>query len=132
MNPSPPVILFVYNADSGLIAGLKDYVHKAVSPDSYECNLFRVTYGAAGMKDMWREFVDALPLRVQFLHRDNMAKLYPQLHATFPAAFLRRGSYLTLFLSADEINACGDLDDLMALVEERLAQEGLLGEAVPA
>lgn len=111
---------------------MKDYVHKAVSPDSYECNLFRVTYGAAGMKDMWREFVDALPLRVQFLHRDNMAKLYPQLHATFPAAFLRRGSYLTLFLSADEINACGDLDDLMALVEERLAQEGLLGEAVPA
>jgi hypothetical protein len=132
MNPSPPVILFVYNADSGLIAGLKEYVHKAVSPDTYECNLFQVTYGAAGMKEKWREFVDALPLRVEFLHRDTMARRYPEIPAEFPAAFLRRGSYLTLFLSAEEINACGDLDALIALVEEKLAQQQLLGEAVPA
>jgi hypothetical protein len=132
MNPSPPVILFVYNADSGLIAGLKDVIHRAVSPDTFECNLCRLTFEATGMKEEWREFVDALPLRVQFMHRDHMTQCYPQQKEAFPAVFLRRGSYLSLLLAADEINACEDLGTLMALIRKKLAQEGLLEEPVPA
>ncbi|RNI14159.1 hypothetical protein EFE42_06005 [Methanohalophilus sp. RSK] len=31
-------IIFVYNADSGLLNEMKDYVHKIVSPASYGCN----------------------------------------------------------------------------------------------
>jgi hypothetical protein len=132
MNPSPPVILFVCNADSGLIAGLKDYLQRVVSPEASRCTLCRLTCGAAGMKEKWRRFVDTLPLRAEFLHRDHMAMRYPQAATTYPAVFLRRGSHLSLLLSAGEIDACRGLDDLMALVGKKLAQEGLLGEAVPA
>jgi len=37
--------IFVYNADSGPINGLKDYFHKIIKPETYECNLCAVTFG---------------------------------------------------------------------------------------
>lgn len=132
MNPSPPSILFVYDADSGLIAGLKGYLRQVVSPDASRCTLCRLTCGAAGMKEAWRRFVDGLPLRAEFLHRDHMATRYPQATTAYPAVFLRRGAHLALLVAAEEILACPGLDDLMGLIEKKLAQEGLLGEAVPA
>ncbi|WP_232221892.1 hypothetical protein [Methanococcoides burtonii] len=48
---SKNTLIFVYNADSGLINEMKDYVHKIVSPSTYECNLCAITYGNTGIKN---------------------------------------------------------------------------------
>ena len=55
-----PTLLFVYNADSGLLNSAKDYVHKIISPKTYECNLCAVTFGNFGIKNEWKRFVDSL------------------------------------------------------------------------
>ena len=34
-------IIFVYNADSGLVNGLIDWAHKIVSPETYSCTCAR-------------------------------------------------------------------------------------------
>ncbi len=41
-------LLFVYNADSGLVAGLFDSAHKLLSPSTYQCQLCTLTHGVTG------------------------------------------------------------------------------------
>lgn len=117
----PQRLLFVYNADGGLLAGLQDIFHKILSPATYPCSLCGVTYGAAGMRPEWRQFVRALPLPVEFLHRDEFARAYPQWRQhPLPAAFAAAETgELTPFIEAPEMNAA-DLNGLMALVRARV------------
>ena len=112
-------LLFVYNADSGLFSELKDYVHKMVAPESYGCNLCRITFGATGMKEEWKHFIENLDIDVEFLHIDEIKKLHPEIRAAFPAAFIRQDGDLSLLISDTEINRCSDLDELMELVQKK-------------
>ncbi|HII07741.1 MAG TPA: hypothetical protein HA349_10640 [Methanotrichaceae archaeon] len=112
-------IIFVYNADSGILSTAKDYVQKIVAPETYECNLCGLTYGNMGMKREWKGLISGLDTPVEFLHKDEFLKLYPQINAKYPAAFVKRGSDLDLFITAEEINECRTLDGLMDLVRRK-------------
>lgn len=81
-------LLFVYNADSGLLHELADYVHKMVSPQTYQCNLCAVTYSTTGMKKEWKPFITSLGVPVEFLHRDEFLDTY-SIKAHFPAVFVK-------------------------------------------
>ncbi|WP_201983299.1 hypothetical protein [Hymenobacter rubidus] len=117
----PQRLLFVYNADSGPLAGLKDVFHKILSPATYACSLCAVTYGATSMRPEWREFIRQLPVPVEFLHRDEFGRDYPQWRQhSLPAAFaVAENGSLTPFIQPEELNAA-DLNGLMALVRGRL------------
>ncbi|WP_157200254.1 hypothetical protein [Methanogenium cariaci] len=97
------ILVFVYNADSGVFSELKDYVHKAVSPSTYDCPLCALTYGSTGMKKEWNTFLKELDFRVEFLHRDEMAKKYPAVGVPLPAVFKKSGSSMNLVVNAGEI-----------------------------
>ena len=45
-----PILIFVYNANGGFFNGFSDYIHKLVSPKTYECSLCAITYDNLGMK----------------------------------------------------------------------------------
>lgn len=110
-------LVFVYNADSGIFSGIKDLVHKSVSPKTYECNLCGLTYGGISMKQDWKEFVENLPIKVAFLHKDEFIKKYPQLASvSFPVVFKKEGKTLEEFISSDEINKQKSLEDLKKLI----------------
>jgi hypothetical protein len=47
-------LIFVYNADSGILNAIKDLIHKNVSPETYPCSLCAVTYDNLGMKREWK------------------------------------------------------------------------------
>ena len=114
-------LLFVYNADGGRVAGLKDLFHKVLSPGTYPCSLCAVTYGATSMRPAWRAFIRRLPVPVDFRHRDEFVRDYPRwARHPLPAAFAADAAgELTLFISPAELDAA-DLDGLMALVRQRL------------
>ncbi|MBD2769474.1 hypothetical protein IC235_16415 [Hymenobacter sp. BT664] len=114
-------LLFVYNTDGGLLPGLKDLFHKILSPATYPCSLCAVTYGATSMQPEWKAFVQGLPVPVEFLHRDEFARAYPQWRGqALPAAFAAAETgELTPFIEAPEMDAA-DLNQLMALVRARL------------
>ncbi len=115
-------IIFVYNADSGVFAGIKDLVHKSVSPKTYGCNLCGLTYGGVSMKQDWKEFIKSLPVKVTFFHKDEFTKLYPQYTTvTYPMAFKKTGRVLREFISTDEINKQKSLEQLMQLVKEKIS-----------
>lgn len=126
----PTPLLFVYNADSGVLNALKDLFVKTVTPERYECQLCAVTYGLTGMKREWRNFVaglsangvagDGLKTYVKFLHKDELAARYGLTGVPLPAAFTLVDGQPQPWLSAEQINACRSLEDLTALVRRSL------------
>ena len=114
-------IIFVYNADSGLFNGLKDLIHKHVSPATYPCSLCAITYDNLGMRQEWRRFVQSLDREVEFLHRDELADRYGIRGLTLPAALRHdKDQSPKVWLTAEQINSCKSLADLQGLVVEKL------------
>jgi hypothetical protein len=111
-------LLFVYNADSGLLNFVLDAAHKLFSPSTYPCNLCALTYSFSGLP-RWRRFVKTLPWPVEFIHRDELAEQYNSVDFPLPTALLWDGHSLQAWIAAEEMNAIQTLDALMAVVEHR-------------
>ncbi len=112
-------VLFVYNADSGLLNFILDAAHKIFSPATYPCNLCALTYTPTGLP-RWRRFVRTLPWPVAFLHKDELAEQYGETEAALPAAFVWDGNALHPWIDAQEMNDFESLDDLITAVSQRL------------
>ena len=119
-NLSETKLIFVYNADSGLISTVEDYFHKIVKPSTYHCNLWTLTYGNLGMNRDWKDFVDELEVDVEFLHKDEFDKDYGLKDVKLPSGFLKSDGDIKLFMSADEINKLKTLDELIDFVTKKL------------
>ena len=113
-------LIFVYNADSGLLNSIKDYVHKLVSPGTYPCNLCAVTYGNTGMKKDWKDFISDLEIPTVFIHKNAFLEKYSVRKAEFPAVFVRKGEEMRLLINAQEIDSCKNLFELKKLVEKKV------------
>jgi hydroxypyruvate isomerase len=111
----------VYNADSSLFSQVSDFVHKVVSSETYQCNLCGIIYGHIGMKQEWKTFIQSLPMAVEFLHKDEFTRQYPQLkNSDLPAIFLSDAGQTKSFITADEINSVHTIDGLIKLVNVKL------------
>jgi hypothetical protein len=113
-------LIFVYNADSGLVALLGDITHRIVSPQTYPCKLCALTYSLNGAIADWKNFTASLEQRVIFLHRDELQKLYGITDVPLPAVFKVNDSQPHLWINAEQINRCQTLDDLKQLIKEML------------
>jgi len=116
-----PVIVFVYNADSGLFNTLTDIAHKIFSPQTYECNLCAITYGNFAIRDEWRQFLETLDTGLEFLHRDELLRDYGLVDVKLPAIFRKSAAGLQLWITAEEINGCRELAELQRLIVGKLA-----------
>ena len=114
-------IVFIYNAKSGLFAGLSDVVTKIVAPSQYECNLCKITYGPLSMKEEWAQFLETLPQKKVFLHKDELVGEYVELsRSDLPAIFLRHNNHFSLFVSKDELNALKSIMELKVILRSTL------------
>jgi len=109
-------LIFVYNADSGLFNTLTDIAHKVLSPQTYSCNLCAITHGLFSERDEWRQFLEQLPVSLEFLHRDEYERQYSQIDCMYPVVLERKGDVLDVLISSSEINRCKNVDDLEALI----------------
>lgn len=111
-------LLFVYNADSGLLNFILDAAHKLFSPATYPCNLCALTYTPTGLP-RWRRFVRTLPWPVEFLHKDELAEQYGKIDVLLPAAFVWDGHNLQPWINVEEMNGFESLDELITAVAAR-------------
>ena len=114
-------LIFVYNSDSGLFSSVADFAHKVLSPSAHKCKLCALTYGNISVKLAWKEFIERLPLKIVFLHKDEFLKKYKK-EDVFPAVFYKDGFHLTPFLSKENIEQCESLQGLMEIVSSELAK----------
>ncbi len=120
MNKKEKKLIFVYNADSGVINLVKDFWKKILRPNSYECNLCFQTFGAFSMKKDWKSFINNLNIDTEFLHRDEFEKKYHMEDAKYPTAYIFDDGELKLIISEDEMNIVNSLDEMEVLVLEKL------------
>lgn len=117
-------IIFVYNVDSSVFNELTDYAHKLISPDTYQCNLCKLTYGNLGMRQEWREFVKTLPYAVQFSHKDEFIRQNKEFtNIDFPAVFINTNNTIKQLITTQEINRRHTLDELKTLVIQKTKGE---------
>ncbi|HZG53291.1 MAG TPA: hypothetical protein VEZ40_14265 [Pyrinomonadaceae bacterium] len=115
-----PTLVFVYNADGGLFNTLSDVAHKILSPETYACNLCALTHTAFGMRREWKEFLESLDARTEFLHADELRARHGVAGLALPAILRRRGATLEEFVDAAAINSCRTLDELKRVITDRL------------
>jgi hypothetical protein len=115
-------LIFVYNADSGLVSSLKDLVHKNVSPSTYQCNLCALTFGNTGMNNKWSSFIDDLGVPVEFLHRNELKERYDIDEVYLPAILKVDSSGVQVVVPAEEINELWTLDELIGLVSLKVEE----------
>ncbi len=117
-----PTLIFVYNANGGVLSALGDMVYKIVSPATYPCSLCALTYGPFAMRGEWRRFLSHLRYAKLFLYRDELRQDLGMHDLALPAILLARGpGEPEVLISAGELNGLPDLDAMIALVDERLA-----------
>lgn len=116
-----PCLIFVYNADSGIFNTASDIAHKIFSPETYSCNLCKITYGNFKMKEEWREYLESLDADFEFLHRDELSQKYGIADITLPVVLRINAGNLEEWITADEIKLCHSVNDLKLLISGRLA-----------
>lgn len=74
----------------------------------------------------WRRFLESLPLDIVFHHKDDFAQAYPGHGVSLPAILISNGDESPrVLVSARDLDATQDTNELMDLVEERLVTEQL-------
>lgn len=116
-------LLFVYNADAGLVNAMVDSVHKMISPGTYQCQLCTITHGLVGMRKGWRQALERFDLPSRFLHRDEFRKAYPERHFTSPSVWLINGTEWRLLLGATDWDKIQSITDLQSVLTSLLTEE---------
>jgi hypothetical protein len=114
-------LVFVYNANAGLVAGIVDSIHKTISPATYPCSLCAITYGALRMDPNWKAWLNSQPFESVFHHRPDFRAAWPQVAVDLPAVLIERSGALTPLVSAHEFAGVASVDALIALIESRLS-----------
>ena len=123
-------LLFVYNADTGLIQALMHAVHKQLRPETYPCSLCALTYGAVSMRGDWKTFWQDLDAEVLFYHRDDFTAAFSRYgtggaqEIALPVIMIDQAdAELRVLISNEELDAMVDVNELMARVKKELAAD---------
>ena len=113
-------IIFVYNANSGLMNTVLDIGHKIISPDTYECNLCAITYGVLKENQEWKTFRESSKDELEFLHKDEFEEKYQQVR-DYPIVLVsNKNNELSEVLDKDELNKMQTAKDLIQKLQETI------------
>jgi hypothetical protein len=121
-------LIFVYNANAGIAAGIMDSIHKTLSPGTYPCDLCAITYGAIRMKPEWKAWLQNQPFTAVFHHRPDFRAAYPTVDVELPTILIEHGGHIETLVAAPDFRATPSVSALIALIETRLAA---LSPAIP-
>ncbi len=109
-------LIFVYNADSGLLNTLMDIGHKIIRPETYTCNLCNLTFGNFTENKKWKDFRESTEIEMEFLHRDEFEEKYQMKHEC--PVILTGSEPLEVAISKERLEKMKSLDELISAVED--------------
>lgn len=115
-------LIFIYNADSGLRNMIIDGAHKILSPNTYECKLCEITFGAFTEKNIWKKFRKKSEIQMEFLHKDEFKKQYASKFGykyTFPIVLEATENGLEIYIKTEELKALENAKKLIELIDKR-------------
>ena len=108
-------LIFVYNANSGMINVIKDISHKLMSPQTYDCFLCSLTHGTFREDQKWKSFRESSSIDMEFLHRDEFEKKYGMKY-DYPV-ILTQSSQVEVALSREQLGHLTSVDDLILAIK---------------
>lgn len=111
-------LIFVYNANSGLVNTWIDIAHKIVSPSTYSCDLCALTHDTFHERQEWKQFRENSNIDFTFLHKDEFEQQYKQLFS-YPI-ILKEEDRLFPFIEANEFKSLANYKDLIELINQKL------------
>jgi hypothetical protein len=119
--PGLKSLLFVYNRDSSMLQAIKDYTAgTSAAPRTEDCTLCAITHSPVGMKKEWKRYLRDLKIPSRFLNRNEFFSEFGYLQTTFPVVLLQKGKELAVLICSEELDRCGTLNDVTALIEQHL------------
>jgi hypothetical protein len=109
-------LIFVYNADSGMLNSILESVHKMVSPKTYNCNLCAITFGAFSEDDLWKSFRENSSLAMDFYHQDEFLSNYKNKKISndkLPVIFSENNGEIKIFISSEKLNTFKTSEELI-------------------
>lgn len=118
-------LVFVYNADSGLLATIADSARKLLNING--CTLCSLTHSAVGEKSEWTSCKESLGVPVDYVHRDELdARLGSVVQNDLPCVLAETGGALVMLLRSDVIKRCsGSLADFRGRLKMHAVMRGL-------
>lgn len=116
-------LIFVYNADSGMVNNVLDIAHKIIMPETYACSLCQLTHGNFKEKKAWAAFKQQTQVPLEFYHKDEFKNIFKSKflpNYSFPIILLAVGEQLEVFMTTTMLNDCKTLEQLIAQIQERL------------
>lgn len=114
-------LVFVYNANAGLLAGALDSIHKTLSPDTYACDLCELTHGIFNMRPQWRQYLKELPIEASFYHRPDFRLAFPELaDEPLPVVGIVEEGQFTKLLDVDALGQINNVDQLVSALKAKL------------
>lgn len=114
-------LIFVYNADSGLLNTLMDIGHKIIEPETYTCNLCNLTFGNFSENQKWKEFRENTDIEMEFLHRDEFETKYEM---KLPCPVILKGSEPpAVAIPKEQLEKFKSLDELIKAVKGLASQQ---------
>lgn len=107
-------LIFVYNADSGLVNTMKDIGQKLFSPQSYDCLLCSLTHGTFREHPEWKKYRQNAAVEMLFLHRDEFEQQYDKI-LEYPV-ILKENESLEVAISKKQMASFASLDVLIEAV----------------
>ena len=116
---SAVTLVFVYNAEAGVLNGIMDSAHKLFSPATYTCDLCAITHGLTRMKPEWRAWLQKSGREIRFYHRTDFRQDWPATDIQLPAILMQEGDRLRPIIGASELAQISDVGQLVDLLEAR-------------
>ncbi|WP_299212498.1 GTPase [uncultured Dokdonia sp.] len=118
-------LIFVYNANSGVVNTWVDIAHKIVSPTTYACDLCGLTHGRFSEKRTWKKFRDTHLIDMEFLYKDQFLKKYKSKWLpkyTFPVILISDAQGLQPFMIAQDFQEIVSVEMLIQRIERFIKQ----------
>ena len=109
-------LIFVYNADSGMLNTVKDISHKLFSPETYDCFLCSLTHDTFKENSAWKTFRNSSATEMVFLHRDEFEQKYKR-KLEYPVV-LKKADDLETVISKETLASYSTLSDLIQAVQQ--------------
>lgn len=115
------LLIFVFNCERGTLPTLKNYSQKPSADKVPQCNLLALISSPVGIKKTWKRFIQDLRIPSRFLHHDEYEEEFGALLTSLPAVFLHIQKTRSLLISADELNRARTVEELIMLINQKLA-----------
>ncbi len=112
-------IYIVYNADQSLSGFLLNWLNRIIFPNTYNCNLTKLTHDKFGLKKEWQDFIRSLNHETEILYRNDFLRQFPLPDPEFPTIFTYNNS-LKILVDHNQINALNSLPELIKIIKEKL------------